>query len=844
MNPSYEAVGSSSPYQAPPSGQPPGPAGVLPVAPEAESGRRAPAPVVHVGGMAAGSAAPFAALQGAIDGGCAPPAASRPAYRFIPGGLTPLAHAACSGDVDQLVSLIAQGADVNAREEQQGYGQGYTPLLLAAKNGHARVVDALLKAGADVNLIGRRNCGSALTCAAEYGHGDVVALLLRQAGVLPNEARPDGATAFYCAALNGHASVAESLLPLTAVPLAVMNELMVGACRGGRKGIVELLHRRGGMDKQALEATGCLHAAASRGKADIVAYLLDAGVAADAVDQGGMTPLQHACIDGHLAVVEVLLQHPGTAKDYFLPARTPSLLYLAAFQGHQSVVDYLLGAGMSSNQKDERTGRTALMAAADRGRVDIMQVLLTRPDLKLDLVCNAGRSALQLAMLSKERDAAICLLKAGATVALPGKYDYSSSLLCWAIDLGDIAMCRLVLERGRAVSASADVRWDEALTHAARTHRADVVECLLAAGATRSEMPQKYTFALPQHRLGDKSHCDALRTVFEAHAVRASATTAVQAVEARQRFEVMIYGFEYYAPAIAIADLQHSCQTAAALWPAGTAVTPSATSDVQLARFVEFLEPLAPDKTPMYGPRHALMSSLFGMRFLLSIALPVCDCLVGRDKMIAVLAGPDAVANAQQRAVYHAAALSTLKPAAQAEAAVRLYTVAGISADGVKRLGRAARQQFDDLLEMAGEAAALLGAKMIGQIMPACQSQTDNRYRVDAGRLAATLVAAGLIRPLANAVAESWRIAIETLKAMPLSMPPGVTFLQAAQIMEDAIDRLARAPFATTLLAKLDGVHLLTELRAMTEAVETDDTLHVLFQIQVDQLRQYCAQLQ
>lgn len=834
MNRCHGAVSTSTTDPAFQAGQQPGLAAHAPV----------PAPVVHEASASPESAVALTRPPGSPEGSRAP-AASKPSYRFVPDGLTPLAHAACTGNVDQLMFLIAQGADVNAREKRQGYGQGYTPLVLAAKNGHARVIDALLKAGADANRIGRSTCGSALICAAECGHGDVVALLLRQAGIRPNETKFGGATAFCCAALNGHAAIAEALLPVTNVPPAVRNELMVSACRGGKKAVMELLHQRGGMGREALDASCCLHAAASAGKADIVAYLLRAGVAADAAGMGDMTPLQHACMNGHLAVVEVLLGHPDIAIGNPIPAKTPPLLYLAAFDGHLAVVEFLLRAGAPPNLKDDRTGRTALMAAADRGRIDIMRALLAHPDLKFDLVCNAGWSALGLAMLSKQRDAAICLLKAGATVAFPGKSSYSSSLLCWSIDLRDIDLCRLVLERGHTVATPAAVPWDDVLMHAVQAHCAGVVECLLEAGAGHPELADKYRFVLPRQSLLGTSYSGSLRRLLEAHAARASAMAAGQPVAARQRHDVMVDDFDYYGDDIAIADLQRSYKAAAALWPTTTATASksSTASDAQLALFNQLLAPLASSTDAIDGARDALLSSLYRKRLFLSVALPVSDCLIGRGKGLAVLAGPGGIANAQQRAIYYAAALSTLKPVEEAATAIRLYELAGVSGDGVKRLGSAVRQQFNDLLDLVDQAAALLGAEMIEQILPACLKHTDNRYQVDGGELAAKLVAAGMIRPLAHAVAESWRVAVEALKSMPLSMPQGVTFIQAARIMDDAINRLTRPQFSASLLARLEGLHLLTEFRSMTSDTETDDALHMLFQIQVDQLRQYCTQL-
>src|SRR5919199_2867709 len=65
---------------------------------------------------------------------------------------TPLARAAQVGDAAAVESLIAQGADVNARD-----AEGYTPLDYAARGGDAVVINKLLDAKADPN---ERDCAS------------------------------------------------------------------------------------------------------------------------------------------------------------------------------------------------------------------------------------------------------------------------------------------------------------------------------------------------------------------------------------------------------------------------------------------------------------------------------------------------------------------------------------------------------------------------------------------------------------------------------------------------------------------------------------------------------------
>ena len=64
-----------------------------------------------------------------------------------PGGETVLMTAARTGDPETIRALIAQGADVAAREEMRSQ----TPLMWAAVAGNADAITALVAAGADVH---------------------------------------------------------------------------------------------------------------------------------------------------------------------------------------------------------------------------------------------------------------------------------------------------------------------------------------------------------------------------------------------------------------------------------------------------------------------------------------------------------------------------------------------------------------------------------------------------------------------------------------------------------------------------------------------------------------------
>ena len=76
--------------------------------------------------------------------------------------------ASAGGDAAKLTKLLAQGVDVNVRNDS-----GQTPVLLAAAAGHLEAVKLLLKRGADANATDKSGA-TALMLATMEGHASVL----------------------------------------------------------------------------------------------------------------------------------------------------------------------------------------------------------------------------------------------------------------------------------------------------------------------------------------------------------------------------------------------------------------------------------------------------------------------------------------------------------------------------------------------------------------------------------------------------------------------------------------------------------------------------------------------
>ena len=116
-----------------------------------------------------------------------------------------------TGNVDAVKSLLAHGAEVNAKESRRGQ----TALMWAAAAKHPKVALALTEHGADVNI--RSNGGfTALLFAAQQGDLDSARILL-EAGANVNDATPDG-SALLVASVSGYEALAIFLLEKGADP--------------------------------------------------------------------------------------------------------------------------------------------------------------------------------------------------------------------------------------------------------------------------------------------------------------------------------------------------------------------------------------------------------------------------------------------------------------------------------------------------------------------------------------------------------------------------------------------------------------------------------------------------
>jgi ankyrin repeat protein len=275
-------------------------------------------------------------------------APSRPQGRLE----TDLFVAIFRGDGAGVQSLLARGADPNARDSLEG-----TALFDAAGFGQVPMVEALLHAGA--RLDEATIYGTPLTAAAAGANVPVVKLLLGR-GANPNALRPDGATPLMYAALNGSSEIVQ-----------------------------ELLNRKAHVNAKDSDGTTALINAARAGHVEIGRLLLSRGAAVDAVDSHRWTALMHAAVNGHIDFVNLLLEKEAHVNAREAKGRTP-LILAATYGDFPAVIRALLEGGANPRATDARH-RTALALARARGHGETAALLRERRAERTLAVANAPR---------------------------------------------------------------------------------------------------------------------------------------------------------------------------------------------------------------------------------------------------------------------------------------------------------------------------------------------------------------------------------------------------------------------------------------------------------------------
>ncbi|KAL0985519.1 hypothetical protein UPYG_G00157930 [Umbra pygmaea] len=412
-------------------------------------------------------------------------------------GRTLLASAAHTGSAEVFQLLLSRGADPLIIDHQ-----GQSPLTLAARQGHEKVLEALLgwargkEPEVRVEMLEHADSEgwTALRSAAWGGHTSAVHMLL-EAGAEVDHCDAEGRTALRTAAWGGHEEILVTLLGYGAqVDLADREgrtPLIVAAYMGNRE-VLEILLDHGaevnladGDGRTALSVAAlCVPKAGVKGYGDVASLLLERGADSGHMDKDGMTPLLLAAYEGHEEVVELLLEAGADVDESAGPHATASVavtpLLAAAAMGHLGTVGRLLFWGAAVDGIDGE-GRTALSLAAARGSVEVVKALLDR-GLDENHKDDLGWTPLHAAACEGHRATCAALTERGS-MARVGEMDIEGRTpLILAAQEGHCGTVRLLLDRRSPIDHRA-YDGHSALSAATLEGHAEVVELLMRRGS-------------------------------------------------------------------------------------------------------------------------------------------------------------------------------------------------------------------------------------------------------------------------------------------------------------------------------------------------------------------------
>ncbi len=256
-------------------------------------------------------------------------------------GVSPLAMAAMTGNVELALVLLEGGAKVDVRGKD-----GSTPLIGAAFLGHPELLELLLERGADPRA---RNANGDTVLAVTKAPWDITEFM---AGILQIDVDRAEVEAGreVCADL-----LMASIEKLGSEPAPPLFE----AIRAGDVEAVErcLADGAGLEDRNPADGSTPLSTAAYLGAEGVARLLLEKGAEVGTRNQDGSSPLHAAALMGHASIVELLAEHGGDVDVRDAKGATP--LHIAAFLGRVEVAASLLKVSADWTLRDNG-GQTAL----------------------------------------------------------------------------------------------------------------------------------------------------------------------------------------------------------------------------------------------------------------------------------------------------------------------------------------------------------------------------------------------------------------------------------------------------------------------------------------------------
>ncbi|KAF4661710.1 hypothetical protein FOL47_006566 [Perkinsus chesapeaki] len=316
----------------------------------------------------------------------------------------PLITAAVEGKMEEVEHLLTSG---KSKVDEKDFNRR-TALMHAAARGLVNVVEVLLRHGAKVTAKDQRG-ETAIMKASKGGHVDCIKLLL-DAQLRRQRASSTGLTL-------------EEMAEVTNFTLSEKQRILDVKNEEGQTALIK-----------AAEA-GCLES---------MKALVQMKASVDTHDDEGWNALMWASLEGHLPVVEWLVEEQLQDVNFASEKTSESPLIKAAVNGHVGVCRYLIKRGAKVNHHDYNY-QDALMWAAARGHLPVVELLLGH-GAKVNHQTRTGKTALMLSSLYGHTHIAKFLLDNGANMEIED--EDGCTALFFTVGADDPETCELLIERG------------------------------------------------------------------------------------------------------------------------------------------------------------------------------------------------------------------------------------------------------------------------------------------------------------------------------------------------------------------------------------------------------------
>lgn len=225
-----------------------------------------------------------------------------------------------------------------------------------------------------------------------------------------------------------------------------------------------------------MPASQPIHEAAKRNDTEAIRRELEKGTPVDIRDHMGRTPLMVAPYEEDWAAINFLLEHGANPE-----ARVKGWPLIVQSVKNEDIesLSSLIKRGVNPNST-LKNGTTALHKAAALDVPEAIEVLLSAPNIEIDLMDAYGATPLEIASDRGYYECAKLLIDGGASLAGGNQTHYPP--LVAATDKKHTEIAKLLLERGADPNLRHSGGWC-ALTAAVDTDNMELVELFLESGA-------------------------------------------------------------------------------------------------------------------------------------------------------------------------------------------------------------------------------------------------------------------------------------------------------------------------------------------------------------------------